>query len=332
MARRTARGARGHDKIAVTLRVTPLNINKAQRLSDKNHARSAGDGLPPVVRSRRALREAVADARREGKKIGLVPTMGALHAGHLSLVDASAGACGFTVVTIFVNPTQFGPGEDYGRYPRALETDRKLLAGRGADLVFAPETNEVYRPGHATFVEMQGVALPLEGQARPGHFRGVATVVLKLLNIAVPDIAFFGRKDFQQALVVQRLVDDLDLPVEIRVEPIVREPDGLAMSSRNAYLSADDRRRALVLSRSLRLAAERVAAGERKADRILEAMHKLIASEPGVRLDYLVLADPQTLAPVDELNGPTVALLAAFVGSARLIDNEILLPPAGPTP
>jgi pantoate--beta-alanine ligase len=279
-----------------------------------------------VVTSRAELRAAVRTARREGKSIGLVPTMGALHAGHVSLVDASAARCDFTVVTIFVNPTQFGPSEDFSKYPRTLASDLAALAGHGVDLVFAPPTDEVYRPGHATYVEPDGPALPLEGRCRPGHFRGVTTVVLKLLNMVQPDISFFGQKDFQQAMVIRQMADDLDLPIEISVCPIVREPDGLAMSSRNAYLSAEARRQALILSGALRLAKELVAAGERDAKAVLFQMRALLATEPQVRVEYVVLANPETLEDVERIDGRTVALIAAFVGTTRLIDNQLLEP------
>jgi pantoate--beta-alanine ligase len=287
------------------------------------HAASS-DRFPRVVSSRDELRAAVSAARREGKSIGLVPTMGALHTGHLSLVDASVARCGFTVVTIFVNPTQFGPNEDFRKYPRTLDSDMAALAGRSVDLVFAPPTDEIYRPGHAMYVEPAGAALPLEGRCRPGHFRGVATVVLKLFNLVQPDVAFFGRKDYQQAMVVRRLVDDFDLPIEICVCPIVREPDGLAMSSRNAYLDAEARRQALVLSGCLRLAEELVEAGQRDAKTLLFQMRTLLATEPDVRVEYVVLADPESLADVTRVDGPTVALIAAFVGATRLIDNQLL--------
>ncbi|MEX0712516.1 MAG: pantoate--beta-alanine ligase [Pirellulales bacterium] len=279
-----------------------------------------------VVESARELRRAVAAARGGGQLIGLVPTMGALHAGHLSLVEAARRECGFTIVSIFVNPAQFGPGEDYQRYPRTLEADLSALTTLGPDLVFVPDVEDMYPAGHATFVEMQGPAEPLEGRHRPGHFRGVATVVLKLFNLATPDRAYFGQKDYQQALVVRRLVGDLDLPIEIRVCPIVREPDGLALSSRNAYLDAGQRRQALVLGRSLRLAAELVAAGERRAENILERMRAMFAAEPQVRVDYLALVDPQTLADVERVDAPTLAAVAARVGSTRLIDNQLLYP------
>lgn len=279
-----------------------------------------------VVESARELRRVVAAARGGGQLIGLVPTMGALHAGHLSLVEAARRECGFTIVSIFVNPAQFGPGEDYQRYPRTLEADLSALTTLEPDLVFVPDVEEMYTAGHATFVEVQGPAEPLEGRHRPGHFRGVATVVLKLFNLATPDRAYFGQKDYQQALVVRRLVGDLDLPIEIRVCPIVREPDGLALSSRNAYLDAGQRRQALVLGRSLRLAAELVAAGERRAEKLLERMRAMFAAEPQVRVDYLALVDPQTLADVERVDAPTLAAVAARVGSTRLIDNQLLYP------
>ena len=227
---------------------------------------------PKLVTTVAQLRDELGAVRRAGKKIGLVPTMGALHEGHLSLVRAARAECDYTVVSIYVNPSQFGPGEDFAKYPRTLEDDLALLAGCRTDLVFAPSNEEVYRPGHATWVEVGAVAEPLEGACRPGHFRGVATIVLKLLNMVQPDVAYFGQKDFQQALVIRRMVADLDVPVAIRVCPIVREADGLAMSSRNRYLSPAARQRALVLWKSLQLAGELVAtrraqcAGDRRAD------------------------------------------------------------------
>jgi pantoate--beta-alanine ligase len=279
---------------------------------------------PTVVASREALREAVRTARARGQSIGVVPTMGALHAGHLSLIEASRRECDFTIVTIFVNPAQFGPHEDFQRYPRMLEADLAAISRIGAELVFAPELTEMYGPRHATFVEMEGVAEPLEGSCRPGHFRGVATIVLKLFNLTSPDRAYFGQKDYQQTLVVRRLVADLDLPIEIRVCPIVREADGLAMSSRNVYLSADERAQALTLGRSLSCAAERATAGERDAASILAAMRNVLAGAPGVELEYLALVDPDDLSPVSRLTGVTLAAIAARVGQTRLIDNCLL--------
>jgi len=278
---------------------------------------------PPAFTDAVALGALVADARRQGKPIGLVPTMGALHAGHLSLVDTAARECGFTVVTIFVNPTQFGPNEDFASYPRTLDADLQALAGRGIDAVFVPSTDAMYRPGHSTYVEMAGPALVLEGEFRPGHFRGVATVVLKLFNLVRPDRAYFGRKDFQQALLMRRMVEDLNLPIAIEVCPIVREPDGLALSSRNVYLSPDERRRALAISQSLRLARELVERGTTDARTILARMHERLAADD-LRVDYVALADPNTLEPVDVVNRPVVAAIAARVGATRLIDNEML--------
>jgi pantoate--beta-alanine ligase len=277
-----------------------------------------------VATTRVALARRLAAVRAAGKSIGLVPTMGALHAGHLSLVEACARQCDFTLVTIFVNPMQFGPSEDFSKYPRTLEADLGLLSGHGVGLVFAPATDEIYRPGHDTFVEVEQAGAPLEGRLRPGHFRGVATVVLKLFNLAQPHVAFFGRKDYQQSLVIRRMVADLDLPIEIRVCPTVREPDGLALSSRNVYLSADERRRALAISRSLRLAADMVRRGTRDSEAILSAMRNVLTETGGIAVDYLVLANPDTLQDVSHITGPTVAAIAARVGKTRLIDNEII--------
>ncbi len=274
-----------------------------------------------VVGSHAELRAAIQAWRAAKQTIGFVPTMGALHAGHLSLVDAARAECDRVVVSIFVNPTQFGPNEDFERYPRNLQADVALLAPRGAELVFAPQPAEIYPPGHATMVEVSGVANPWEGAFRPGHFRGVATVVLKLFNMVAPDVAFFGQKDFQQSLVVRRLVADLNVPVVVRVCPTMREADGLAMSSRTAYLSTEDRRRGLVLSRSLKLATELFAAGERDAHQIMARMRELFVATPGVTIDYLSLADGDTLAEVDRATANTVALIAARVGNVRLIDN-----------
>jgi pantoate--beta-alanine ligase len=277
-----------------------------------------------VVTQRAELRAEIAARRRAGQRIGFVPTMGALHAGHLSLVAACRQECDCAVVSIFVNPTQFGPGEDFDRYPRPFQDDLARLAAEGADLVFAPATAEVYGADHATFVDVGAVGEPLEGRHRPGHFRGVATVVLKLFNLVAPDVAYFGRKDYQQSLVVRRMVADLDLPIEIRVCPIVREADGLALSSRNVYLSPSERRQALVLSRGLRVAADLAARGERNAAAILAAMRGVLAGEPAVQVDYAAIVDAATLAEVTTLDRPAVALVAARVGRTRLIDNELI--------
>jgi pantoate--beta-alanine ligase len=250
--------------------------------------------------------------------------MGALHAGHISLVDASRGECDYTVVTIFVNATQFGPGEDYHRYPRTLEADLQALEAAQADLVFAPPHEEIYPAGFSSFVDVGSVSEPFEGRHRPGHFRGVATVVLKLLNLAAADVAFFGQKDYQQSLVVRRLAVDFNVPTAIRVCPTVREPDGLALSSRNVYLSADERRRSLVLSQSLNLAAELVAGGTRDTATVLARMRQQIESAGDVRIDYVAIADRETLAELTTVDRPAVALIAARVGTTRLIDNRFI--------
>jgi pantoate--beta-alanine ligase len=277
---------------------------------------------PILVHTKSELAARVDAARQSGRRIGLVPTMGALHEGHVSLAQHACQSCDFNVVSIFVNPTQFGPHEDFDRYPRTLDADLAALSTCAIDLVYAPPASEMYPTGFATLVEPGGVALPLEGARRPGHFRGVATVVLKLFEQARPDVAFFGRKDFQQTLVVRQMTRDLDLPVRVEVCPTVREPDGLALSSRNRYLRADEREQAPVLFRSLRLAAELIDGGQRDARVILDQMRALIASAPLVQLDYLVLADPDTLADVQVVEHPTVAAVAARLGATRLIDND----------
>jgi pantoate--beta-alanine ligase len=288
-------------------------------MSDKSITAS-----PQLVARRDELRRAVAAARSKGAKIGVVPTMGALHAGHLSLVEAARRECDFVIATIFVNPTQFAPTEDFAAYPRDLRRDADLLAPLGVDLVFAPSSDEMYRPGHETYVEVGPTAVPLEGTRRPTHFRGVATVVLKLLNLVEADIAYFGEKDYQQTLVVRRMVDDFDLNVEIRVRPIVREPDGLAMSSRNAYLSADERRRALSLSQSLELAARLHAEGERSSEKIRGQMLAHLEAAGGVEVEYIAFLAEDTVAPVEQIAGPTRVALAAQVGQTRLIDNRLI--------
>ncbi|MBU4273666.1 MAG: pantoate--beta-alanine ligase [Planctomycetes bacterium] len=279
---------------------------------------------PKLVDTVARLREEIGAARRGGRTIGFVPTMGALHEGHLSLVRAARNECDYTVVSIFVNPSQFGLSEDFARYPRTLEADLDLLAGCGADLAFVPAGEEVYRPGHDTWVEVGAAAEPLEGQCRPGHFRGVATAVLKLLNMVQPDAAYFGQKDYQQALVIRRMAADLDLPTAIRVRPIVREPDGLAMSSRNRYLTPAARQRAMVLWKSLQLAGELVEQGERDARTIAARMRGVIETAEDARIDYVALVDPETLQPVETIAGATLAALAVKIENTRLIDNCIL--------
>jgi len=281
--------------------------------------------LPRVVTTVAEIRAALLPYRREGKRIGLVPTMGALHAGHLSLVWASKAECDVTVVWIYVNPSQFGPHEDLAKYPRTLQADVEKLVTSNTDFVLAPGDAEVYRPGHDSWVNVGAVAEPWEGRCRPGHFRGVSTIVLKLLNIVQPDVAYFGQKDYQQASVIRRMVADLDVAVEIRVCPIIREPDGLAMSSRNVYLSPGARQRAAVLWRSLELARQLVAGGERDAAEIVRQMTEQMLAV-GATIDYVALVDPDSLAAVERIAGPTLALLAAKFDGTRLIDNAILEP------
>ncbi len=279
---------------------------------------------PAVAATAEELRPAVRAARRQGRSVGLVPTMGALHAGHASLVRAARAADGFVVVSIFVNPTQFGPHEDLDRYPRPFEQDLALCGELGVDLVFAPQPATMYPPGFRTWVEVTGLQDVLEGASRPGHFRGVATVVLKLFNLVQPDRAYFGQKDAQQARLLVQMVRDLDVPVEVRVLPTVREPDGLALSSRNKYLDADQRRHAAALSRALAEARDRVAAGERDGEALRALLTERVAATPGAALDYAAVVDADTLAPVARLSGPTLLALAVRFGTTRLIDNVLL--------
>lgn len=253
--------------------------------------------------------------------LGFVPTMGYLHEGHLSLVRRSKGENSTTAVSIFVNPTQFGPREDLARYPRDLPRDLALLEKEGTDLVFAPETEEVYPPGCSTWVVVEGVTERLEGASRPGHFRGVATVVAKLLNLMKPQRAYFGQKDAQQLAVIRKMVRDLNMDLEIVAVPTVREPDGLAMSSRNIFLNPRERQAALVLYRSLSLAEELRQKGEKDAGKIREAMIKLIQTEPLAQIDYVSIAHPDTLEELEKLAGPALVSLAVRIGPTRLIDN-----------
>jgi pantoate--beta-alanine ligase len=266
--------------------------------------------------------------RSEGRVMTLVPTMGALHRGHLSLVERARGEGDVLVVSIFVNPTQFGPGEDYERYPRNLDHDLELLTPFDPESVFAPPAADMYLPGFSTMVEPGPIAAPLEGVARPGHFRGIATAVLKLFNIVRPHIAYFGQKDFQQVMVLCRMVHDLNVNTRIRVCSTVRERDGLAVSSRNAYLTAEDRQAAPVLYRTLQHAREMFQNGEARASALLEAMRSETLREPAVKVEYIAIVNPATLEPVEEVVPGSVALIAAQVGPARLIDN-LILGPAG---
>jgi pantoate--beta-alanine ligase len=274
-----------------------------------------------VARTVAELRGAVAAARRAGKSVGLVPTMGALHEGHAVLIRMARAATDFVVVTIFVNPTQFGPHEDLARYPRPLEADLAACAANGAELAFVPSVETVYPPGFRTFVEVTGLQDVLEGASRPGHFRGVATVVLKLFNMVQPDVAWFGQKDAQQALIIRQLVRDLDVPVEVRIAATVRETDGLAFSSRNQYLDSAQRQAAPALAAALDAARALVAAGERNAVVVRDAMAQRIEATAGARLDYAAVVDAETLEPIDTLRGPTLLALAVRFGNTRLIDN-----------
>jgi pantoate--beta-alanine ligase len=271
--------------------------------------------------SRAARCEGHADER---KTIGLVPTMGALHAGHASLICAAVAACRRVVVTIFVNPTQFGPNEDFARYPRTFDADCKMAEAEGAEVIFAPAVDEIYPGGAATFVNVEGLSDRLDGLSRPGHFRGVATVVTKLFIAAEADLAFFGQKDAAQVAVLRRMVTDLRLGTKLVVCPIVRESDGLALSSRNVYLSTEERAQALTLSRAIREVETLVDQGERRAHTLIEVARANFAAEPAVRVDYIELVDWATLLPAETATSGTLFAVAAWVGSTRLIDNTIL--------
>lgn len=270
------------------------------------------------------MRLAVREARRAEKRLGLVATMGALHEGHLSLVRAAKSACDVVAVSIFVNPLQFGPTEDLAKYPRTFERDSGLLEKEAVDFIFAPTPAEMYPAGAVTYVTVEGLSDKLCGRSRPGHFRGVTTVVAKLFHIVEPDAAFFGQKDAAQSTIIRRMVQDLNLPIEIVVCPIVREPDGLAMSSRNAYLTPQERKSALVLHRSLTEIKNRFDLGERSTAKLIAAGKQLLSREAGVRLDYLEIVDPSTLDPVTLLHRPALVAVAAIVGNTRLIDNIVL--------
>ena len=259
-----------------------------------------------------------------GRRIGLVPTMGALHEGHLSLVRIAQTKSDFVVVSIFVNPLQFGPSEDLAKYPRSFERDQTLLEKEGVDLIFAPTVAEMYPAAATTYVTVEGLSERLDGQSRPGHFRGVTTVVSKLCHIVEPNVAVFGQKDAAQLAIIRRMVRDLNLPVEIVAGPIVRESDGLAMSSRNAYLDAQQRQQGLVLSSALRRVQESFQQGERSAQRLTEAGREIFAAEPAVRLDYFSLVDPGSLEPIADITGEALVAVAAYVGTTRLIDNVVL--------
>jgi len=295
-----------------------------------------------IYRTIDEMRGAVQRARGEGKRVGLVPTMGALHEGHLSLVRAARASSEFVVVSIFVNPLQFGPKEDLAKYPRPFEKDVALLEAEKVDAVFAPGAEEMYGVGQraegrgqgkesaeVTFVEVPGLSGRLDGRSRLGHFRGVATVVAKLFQIVQPQVAFFGQKDAAQVAVLRKMVRDLNFDVELRVMPIVRERDGLAMSSRNAYLNPEERKQALVLHRALMRVQAMADRGEHDARKLEQIGREVMAEEPGAKVDYFEVVDPETLEPVERVGNGALVAVAAWVGSTRLIDNLLLTAPAG---
>ena len=277
-----------------------------------------------TIRTISWMKQKAREARLEQRVIGFVPTMGALHAGHLALVERARRECSPVYASIFLNPTQFGANEDLSKYPRPLEADMEKLTAAKVHGLFLPQAADIYPPGFSTYVQVDGLSERLEGKLRPGHFRGVATVVLKLLEIVQPHYAYFGRKDAQQVRIVQQMVRDLNLDTEIVVCPIVREPDGLAMSSRNAYLSAEERKAATVLSKSLRAAEKEIATGVRESLQLERAMRKVLEAEPRARVDYAEIVDVETFQPVVRLARPCYAVLAVHVGKARLIDNMLI--------
>jgi pantoate--beta-alanine ligase len=280
-----------------------------------------------VVKTGEEVRTAVAEARSRGQAIGFVPTLGALHDGHLALFERARQQCGYVVVSIFVNPTQFPPGTDFESYPRNLEGDVEKAESAGVDLIFSPSVEEMYPPGDHTLVEVTGPLVEcLCGPHRPGHFRGVTTVCARLFNIVQPDMAYFGEKDYQQLLVIRQMVRDLHLPLEIVPVPTVREPDGLAMSSRNQYLSPEERRAARILSQALFEARDRFVSGERNTAVLVNAVRQTVAAEPLASLQYAELRDAATLEGLNDVNRRAVLAVAAFVGEARLIDNVLLEP------
>jgi pantoate--beta-alanine ligase len=280
-----------------------------------------------VISKTNKLKAVLRKARCASLKIGFVPTMGALHAGHLALVQRAREAADLVLVSIFINPTQFGPNEDFEKYPRNLSHDVELLTRLGVDYVFAPGPEEIYPKGFDTFVEVKELSQPLCGETRPGHFRGVATVVAKLFSIVQPTIAFFGQKDAQQAILIKKMTADLDFPVEIKICPIVREADGLAMSSRNAYLSVEERSAAIVLYRSLQQAAGIILDGERNSASIRSMIEAAIEREALARIEYVEIVETKDLTPVEKIRGEILIALAVFIGKTRLIDNLLVSVP-----
>ena len=277
-----------------------------------------------IIRTVEWMKQVSRDARAKERLVGLVPTMGALHEGHLSLIRAAKKECSPVVVSIFVNPKQFGPAEDFQKYPRRMEQDTAALEALGVDYVFAPSVADMYPDGFRTAVNVEGLGDRLEGRSRPGHFRGVATVVLKLFEIIQPRFAYFGRKDAQQVRIIQQMAGDLNLDTQVIACPIVREPDGLAMSSRNAYLNGGDRQAATVLHRALGAMKHEIEAGERDAARLTATIRRIFEVEPGAALDYAEIVDADSLEPVIRLRKSCLTLVAAFIGKTRLIDNALI--------
>jgi len=277
-----------------------------------------------TIRTISWMKQVAREARAQNRVIGFVPTMGALHEGHFSLVRAAKSECSPVVVSIFVNPKQFGPSEDFQKYPRSFEADRTALENLGVEYLFAPTPEEMYPAGFRTVVAVGGLSDKLEGRSRPGHFHGVTTVVLKLFEIVQPSFAYFGRKDAQQARIIRQMALDLNLDAQIAVRPILREPDGLALSSRNVYLQGDDRRAAVALHRSLDAVRGEIATGQRDVTRLLSALRRVLDAEPGIVLDYAEIVDADTLEPVVNLRGSCLILLAAKLGKTRLIDNALV--------
>lgn len=276
-----------------------------------------------IIHTIKELRQSVLETRNQNARVGLVPTMGALHAGHGSLIAAAAKECDFVIVTIFVNPTQFGPGEDFEKYPRTLESDAAFCEQLGADIIFAPSAEEMYPAEQLTWVDIEKLTEGLCGTSRPGHFKGVTTVCAKLFNIAQADVAYFGQKDAQQAIVIQRMVNDLNMPLEIRVCPIIREEDGLAMSSRNKYLSKDERNRAICLFEALTNCQSQIATGQKQTAPLIEEIKQIIQRHQG-KIDYISIVDPQTLEPLEQIEQKALILLAVYIGKTRLIDNFLI--------
>ena len=279
-----------------------------------------------TIRTVAWMREKAREARQEQRLIGLVPTMGALHAGHLALVERAKKECAPVYASIFLNPKQFGPHEDLSRYPRPLEADVEKLNAAKVDGLFLPDAAEIYPPGFSTYVNVEGLSDRLEGKSRPGHFRGVATVVLKLFEIVQPHYAYFGRKDAQQVRIIERMTRDLNLNVELAVCPIVRDADGLALSSRNTYLNPEERKAATVLHRALQAAAAQISTGARDSMELQRAMHRILESEPQARIDYAEIVDAETFEPVIRIAKRCYALLAVYIGKTRLIDNMLIEP------